>query len=88
MKKKSRKSYLRKRGSPQTNISCFDLVSQAVSFFFLWVLLIVLSFMAMPVICHAHSESRINTDFCYSSIIYSLRLFYTFLPRLCSIAGH
>lgn len=33
LEKKSRKFYLRKRGSPQTNISCFDLVFQEVSYF-------------------------------------------------------
>lgn len=58
------------------------------SHFFLWVLHIVLSFMGMLVICHAHNESRINTDFCYYSIIYSLRLLFTFLSRLCSITSH
>lgn len=33
LKKTSRKFYLKKRGSPQTNISCFDLTFQAVSLF-------------------------------------------------------
>lgn len=56
------------------------------SHFFLWVLHIVLSFMVMPVICHAH-KSRINIDFCYYSSTYSLRLLFTFLPRHCSITG-